>query len=504
MKKTGLFLLLAVLALTACRHDNDGYVTKTQFLPVVLQGSEKWSLLNVETGEVVARDAFANAPSPVVDGIFYVTDSLGMVQFYDAANPTKPLSDATYGSATVFSENGVAFASQPGTPLKLIDRKGNVIKEMPADIVQCTMFVNGLAAFQNDQGKWGYLDTKGNVAIEPAWAAANLFLHDNVAVVMPATQPGDSVVNCSVIDKKGKVLFSFTSAEYRLIEPYFVSSVLPVVKNDSLVCLDYNGELTANPNDNYQAVEAAGYKNYHRTPAGYYLVMNSNNRMGLVDHNNNVLIEPQFANLMDISAERYIAMGDSAFYLVDRKGNRVGNANFISAHGSIDAPYATRGTINTDVVVATLVTFFDDEHCCGASRNTTLTDMRGLTGNNPASFVDNNTVIVPQGPYDINFVFDGPIARIDEMNVPVFNNDAKLELVCVSANLVPYPKTAEEEIAKKMAASIGTRGFVLDHDNIFVSDAGTAVNVGYTKGVVNMLYFFDKNKAITQNRVARK
>ena len=66
------------LLMTACGGGSDKtYQYKTQYLPVQLVGSEKWSILDVNSGKVIAQDAFDQAPSPVGDGMFYVMTSAG-------------------------------------------------------------------------------------------------------------------------------------------------------------------------------------------------------------------------------------------------------------------------------------------------------------------------------------------------------------------------------------------------------------------------------------------
>ena len=145
--------VLAVLLMTACGSSDSTYQYKTQYLPVQLVGSEKWSILDVNSGQVIAQDAFKNAPSPIVADMFYVRNDDGTYDYYDVAAPTTPVA-GHFGSATAFSDDGVAVCSRIGSPLCLIDRKGNVIKQLPNEISQCSMFAHGMAAFQNDSGSW--------------------------------------------------------------------------------------------------------------------------------------------------------------------------------------------------------------------------------------------------------------------------------------------------------------------------------------------------------------
>ena len=126
---------VVVLLLAACGGNEATYQYETRYLPVQLMGSEKWSILDVISGELVAKDAFVQAPSPVVDGMFYVKNDEGSYDYYDVAAPTTPVA-GHFGSVTAFSDDGVAVCSRVGGPLTVIDRKGNVVArfEQTADM----------------------------------------------------------------------------------------------------------------------------------------------------------------------------------------------------------------------------------------------------------------------------------------------------------------------------------------------------------------------------------
>ena len=185
MKFLSRFAFAAVVALlmTACGGTDTTYQYKTQYLPVQLVGSEKWSILDVNNGEVVAKDAFVNAPSPIVAGMFYVMNDEGSYDYYDVSAPTTPVA-GHFGSVTSFSDDGVAVCSRVGGPLCVIDRKGQVVKELPKDVSQCSMFSRGMATIQNDNGQWGYINASGDTIIPANFSTANLFLYSNYALVV--------------------------------------------------------------------------------------------------------------------------------------------------------------------------------------------------------------------------------------------------------------------------------------------------------------------------------
>ena len=163
---------VAALLLTACGGNESTYQYKTQYLPVQLVGSEKWSILDVNSGEVIAKDAFKNAPSPIVADMFYVMNEDGSYDYYDVSAPTTPVA-GHFGSVTSFSDDGVAVCSRVGGSLCVIDRKGQVVKELPKEVSQCSMFSRGMAAIQNDNGQWGYINVSGDTIIPASRISAS-------------------------------------------------------------------------------------------------------------------------------------------------------------------------------------------------------------------------------------------------------------------------------------------------------------------------------------------
>ena len=494
---------VAALLLTACGGSDSTYQYKTQFLPVQLVGSEKWSILDVNSGELVAKDAFDNAPSPIVAGMFYMMNDEGTYDYYDISAPTQPVA-GHFGSVTAFSDDGVAVCSRVGGALCVIDRKGQVIKELPKEVSQCSMFARGMAAVQNDNGLWGYINLNGDTIVPTEYNSVNMYLYDDYALVVDKNQPNDSAINFSIIDKSGKVMFTGSTLEYQPVQPYFINGVLPVVRGDSLVCLDHNGKEVANPIDDKDKVEAGGYTDFSRTPSGNYIVIKGK-KTGMVDKNNNVLIPIEHDNLIDINGERLIAVDGDTFHIVDRNGQKVGNVTFANAHVSEDNPYATRGFIDTDLAAAAMMMMFDETKCCGADAKTTLMDMNGMVSTDANVYAGSNTLVIPQGPYIIQYVFDREVASANaDSTAASFNYDAHVKCVIISLNVKHCPANTEESVVKKVESRLGTKGFVFARDGIFCSDYLTALTMGYDKGVINLFYNMHFNESVPQPRNKRK
>ena len=496
------FAAVVALLMAACSGSETTYQYKTQYLPVQLVGSEKWSILDVSNGEVVAKDAFVNAPSPIVAGMFYVMNEDGSYDYYDVSAPTTPVA-GHFGSVTSFSDDGVAVCSRVGGSLSVIDRKGQVVKELPKEVSQCSMFSRGMAAFQNDNGSWGYINTSGDTIVPANYSSANMFLYNDYAMVIDENQPNDSTVSFTVINKNGKVMFTANSSEYQPVQPYFINGVLPVVKGDTLVCLNEEGKEVANPIDDSDKVEKAGYADFSRTPSGDYIVI-KDKKTGMVDKNNQPLIPIEHDNLIDINGERLIAVDGDTYHIIDRNGKAVGNVKFSNAHVSEDNPFATRGFIDTDLAAVALMSLFEENSACGANANTTLMDMNGMLGTDARMYAGSNTLVMPQGPYIIQYVFDREVSSANADSTSAsFNYDARMKCVIISLNVNHCPPTTEEAIVKKVESRLGTKGFVFARDGIFCSDYLTALTMGYDKGIVNLIYYMHFNESVPQEKKKR-
>ena len=317
-------------------------------------------------------------------------------------------------------------------------------------------------------------------------------------MVIDENQPNDSTVSFTVINKNGKVMFTANSSEYQPVQHYFINGVLPVVKGDTLVCLNEEGKEVANPIDDSDKVEKAGYADFSRTPSGDYIVI-KDKKTGMVDKNNQPLIPIEHDNLIDINGERLIAVDGDTYHIIDRNGKAVGNVKFSNAHVSEDNPFATRGFIDTDLAAVALMSLFEENSACGANANTTLMDMNGMLGTDARMYAGSNTLVMPQGPYIIQYVFDREVSSANADSTSAsFNYDAKVDRVIISLNLNHCPANTEPAIVNKVESRLGTKGFVFARDGIFCSDYLTALTLGYDKGVMNLIYYMHFNESVPQ------
>jgi hypothetical protein len=104
--------------------------------------------------------ASANTSSQWVEGLIKAEDRLGNVGIlYQAGNFVVPFSRG-YQSISRF-QDGRALARGAYLPLRygFIDCQGNEV--IPLQYVNAGYFRNGIAAVQNFDGKWGFIDPMG-------------------------------------------------------------------------------------------------------------------------------------------------------------------------------------------------------------------------------------------------------------------------------------------------------------------------------------------------------
>ncbi len=500
--KTALATVVAVLACACTSNSKSDYPLNTEYLPVRLQGSAKWSIIDLNTGNVVAKDAFKNPPSSIIGDMFFVMNDNGTYDYYNVADTKHPINDTHYGSVTYFSTDGYAIASVKGGPLQVIDKEGKTVKMLSNEVAEATMFNHKLAVIRTDQNKCGYITEKGDTLFGADLDNAAAFLYEDVAVVTREIK--DSTYDITGINSKGKELFTLSSTEYGVISPYFCNGVLPLQKGDTIVCVDHNGKEVANPDALPDSIKNAKYQNGQLTNGGYYIVARGG-KAGMVDRDNKVMIPLEYRQVVDLRADRYVVAKDSTYSLLDQNGQPVGNCKFDAFQMPNTDLAAQRGYIDVDLVAANLMTMFNDQHACGAPKGSTLMDLNGLVGSDPNAYVGVNFVPQQMGALTIRYFFDRNIASIANSTMaPQFNLDARIKAVSIDYDLHQCANGTEDEMLRKIQGAIGTIGFVLGNNGVSTSDLGTAVSMGYSDGIFKIAYFMDAADATPLPRKARK
>ena len=165
--------LCALIGLSSC---NKPLVATPDAVPVQLDREETWSLMNLD-GEIIAENEFDAVPSAVYNGRFVVENDSTGCWIYDIADPTKEINDEAFTQLTSFV-TGYAYGTRGDSGILVVDRDGNVVKELPDDIATISISAFGntdLVIYSDINQRHGYMTPKGEIAINAQWEKCNEF-----------------------------------------------------------------------------------------------------------------------------------------------------------------------------------------------------------------------------------------------------------------------------------------------------------------------------------------
>jgi hypothetical protein len=235
MKKI-IFILLAVTIIVSCKNSKK---LDYELIPVKFQG--KWGLIN-HKGDFVISPQFENIKFNYYCGIF--TDGLlvyknneGLFGYINKSGEI--IINAKYKNATPF-ENGFALVTDKNQYIKIINIKGEVIKEL-IDVELAYPFFDGLAVIRKND-KYGYIDTKGNILINPIFSSAVSF-QNGYAVVCEFDKKNNKFV-WGIIDKNGKYI---NDIKFDALERFSKNGLAKAKEGKLWGYIDNTGKYVINP-----------------------------------------------------------------------------------------------------------------------------------------------------------------------------------------------------------------------------------------------------------------
>lgn len=199
----GLLLLWGCLLIAfSCQYQEE----VVDGLPCRLTKDGKWGIVSTDGHRLLVPYSLEQKPSCVVNGMFTLPMEDGSWQLYRIENPFCPVDSRRFSRIGYFFEDVTVAQETPQSPLLLINKMGktvfstNQIQQFQIDLLQ--NYSEGRALFMTQEGKYGYLDTKGHIAIPPLYDCAYPF-KEGVALVGVVDSKG--YVAYQIIDKKGMV-----------------------------------------------------------------------------------------------------------------------------------------------------------------------------------------------------------------------------------------------------------------------------------------------------------
>lgn len=178
-------------------------------LPFRQEADGKWGIMSTD-GEILVPDhTFEEKPSCVINGMFTLPDGDKGVRLYRIENPYEPVAHRLFYRVGYFFEEVALAQETPQSPILIIDKEGrNLFSSEQIQQFQIDLMYNfseGRALFVTREGKYGYLDVKGNVIVPPLYDCAYPY-SEGLALVGMADSKGR--MGYQMIDRQGHVNFA--------------------------------------------------------------------------------------------------------------------------------------------------------------------------------------------------------------------------------------------------------------------------------------------------------
>lgn len=537
-------ILCLILGITtSCQNDDD----KMKFVAMKLVDSNMWSIVNLETGEILFKDEFTHEPSVIFDGVFSVKNDEGLYDVFNIKDVKKPINKEPFKDITTFNIDGEALAVKPGGCIMLINKKCDVLKEFDKEIRECCLFSeNGTTVFTDASGKKGLIDKNGNIIVKAKYDEIQNSSTDDEIIV--STKNGE-ITEYKIIDKKENVSFEFTSKDYDEIG-YFNEGMLAVKKSgsDEVYFINKKGEKSnkIGTQKGYKLLEyvyvngltpffegeSYGIKNkdgeivirakYEELQIFDKSIIRAkkNGKWGIINENDETVLPFDYSALYHINKNRFIngeifgGNDNNSFSIIDKDGKDIGKNNYKGISVIINS-CVTSNFYDPKSEAQKIASMFTNSSCNNVVEGKTLNDFKHLLINSESYYKGDYTLYDSnkKAGVSIQYCFDSPIAKetyeyfwgYKFPNGAAFNYNSKCQAVELSYSLNEYPITAEEAFVKEFESILSKRGFIKNgEDNYFENSEGINVGVGYSEGEIKVRYCFGKSSKNKLIREARK
>lgn len=324
-------ILVAVIVSFYCTFSNaDDASVDLKYIPVQLKGSELWSIIDAQNGNIVFKDKFDKCPSSVVNDVFLLENNNGTFDYYNINDINTPLNKTSYYMAADYAP--VIPVAERGKTITLINDKFETIATLDDSIIECGTFVNGLAEFTILSGKKGLLNEDGKIVVEARndeiWRANKdvaICIIKGLVINTDYDYHRNGVDRYYFIDTNGKELYTFDTNKYQSCGLFFKDGLLPVISsNNDVIFIDKTGKkvsklctLSKKPHNPF-ITNYFGYEN------GVSLFTTDGITFGLKDMDNNIKVQEKYFFPLDVGNGLYIvATFDNwpKFGIIDKEGN---------------------------------------------------------------------------------------------------------------------------------------------------------------------------------------
>lgn len=309
----GLIALAMSAGLASCGGSSGPIENAIEYFPFQLESDGKWGMIDKD-GEVLFSEEFKSEPSPVIDGVFFVSEGDGYT-LYKASDKPKPINGCEKLLSVGIMTDGIVPISRENERITIINKSGETVAVLNPvagkEIVYSSpMYSDGLLVAMNQDEKYGAVDKSGKVAVDFKYDQLYNF-SEGYAFARKETNSGSKII---VLDKKGKEIASLKK-DYSLVSTEFNHGLALVTDDDMRYgFVDTKGEFKRAPGK----VQAIGDFN-----SDNYVYANDSGEWGVMNMDGDVVIRAKYNSLKMLNDDRYLAVNRDEYLILDSKGETI-------------------------------------------------------------------------------------------------------------------------------------------------------------------------------------
>lgn len=176
---------------------------KAEYLPFKTDEKDAWGLLGKD-GKPLFKDEFDGEISPSINGVFAVETKNG-ISLYRTSEKPELIKGCEDLKAVGMMNEGLIPIVRKGQRIEYVDKDGKtkfvLNPHKNKEIVFASIFIDGLAVIETDDEKYGFINAKGKVVIEPKYSYVSVF-NEGLCLVQRIEKDKDTLM--VIINKDGK------------------------------------------------------------------------------------------------------------------------------------------------------------------------------------------------------------------------------------------------------------------------------------------------------------
>ena len=314
-------VVLSQLLLFSCFAPKDKSFTH---LPFRQSENGLWGMISSD-GKILVSDEYKFPPFSATEGVYIVRKDNGMYEYYKADE--KPVRiGSQYYKAAAFRES-LAPVMEDEETISVINLQGEVVfklsKVSGKKIVSCSFFSDGLALIEDEDGLKGFVNKKGDVAIDLQYSEAFQF-NEGFAVVKTDESDRSEWI---IINTKGEVIneLNAQTIETTGIVSLGLLGILKSNNDGAWSFISTKGDEIIKPSREFATVSVPIFKTFT-----YF----DGTKWGVSDITGKRVIPAEYDNIENSGNGFFIAKKGDVWYVVDSKNRETSQADFTSHTGN--------------------------------------------------------------------------------------------------------------------------------------------------------------------------